>query len=142
VTDLNGGVPQETVLLKADDQMTVYGRLPGSDQEGTRRGVANGMSGSLCMVNRITFPPGQGSPPRTFNAEHIAYHVTGITTWTVEGTAYRGEPGDLLFIPAGRPYSIMNEGDQEASFLDIAASAGVWPPTISYTDDTVVRPDS
>jgi quercetin dioxygenase-like cupin family protein len=139
---LNGGVPEGTLHLRRNDQVTVYGRLPGSDQEGTRRGVANGVLASACMVNLITMPPAQRGPERSFNAEHVAYQVTGTTTWVVEGERFTIEPGDLLFIPADRRYWIMNEGAEEGSFLDIAASAGVWPPTISYTDGAVVNAES
>lgn len=125
-------IPQTTVHLRAADQVTEFGRLPGSDQEGTRRGVANGISATACMVNLLTIPPAQGSPERTFNAEHVAYQVSGTTTWIVERTRYTLEPGDMLFIPADRSYSIVNEGSEDGRFLDIAASSGTWPPTISY----------
>ena len=125
-------IPQTTMHLRAADQVTVFGRLPGSDEEGSRRGVANGFSATACMVNLLTIPPAQGSPERTFNAEHVAYQVSGTTTWIVDGARYTLEPGDMLFIPADRRYSIVNEGSEDGRFLDIASSAGVWPPTISY----------
>jgi quercetin dioxygenase-like cupin family protein len=136
----NPGVSDETYLLSADDQVTVYGRLPGSDQEGTRRGVANGVAATACMVNLITMPSGQRGPERSFNAEHVAYGVTGATTWVVDGARFTLEPAGLLFIPADRSYWIANEGPDEASFLDIAASAGVWPPTITYAEDPPAGP--
>lgn len=139
---LNGGVPQRTFHLPRQDQVTVFGRLPGSDQEGTRRGVANGISGSACMVNLITVPPGQRGPKRTFNAEHIVYQVTGKTTWLVEDEQFTLEPGDLLFVPPNRAYAIVNSGGEDGAFLDIAASAGVWPPTISYESGDVVSSET
>jgi quercetin dioxygenase-like cupin family protein len=135
---LNGGVPEGAFHLPRGDQVTIFGRLPGSDQEGTRRGVANGISATACMVNLITVPPGQGSPERSFNAEHVAYQVTGTTTWIVEGEHFTLNAGDLFFIPANRRYAIRNDGATDGAFLDIAASAGVWPPTISYADGQAV----
>ena len=44
------------------------------------------------------------------------------------------EPQDLLFIPAHVSYRFANVGRNDACFLDVAAKAEIWPPTITYLD--------
>ena len=45
------------------------------------------------------------------------------------------EPQDLLFIPAHVSYRFANVGREDAFFIDVAAKAETWPPTITYLDE-------
>lgn len=135
-----GGVtpPAGPLLIRSDQQTLRFGVLPDSDVEGTRRAVANGVAGTACMVNMLAMPPGQASPQRSFNGEHIVFQLDGSSTWVVDGVEHVLQPRDLLFIPADRPYSVRNDGDVDASFLDVAGKVDAWPPSMSYDDGTTV----
>jgi quercetin dioxygenase-like cupin family protein len=127
-----GHVPREVVHLAKEDQVMRFDVLPGGEVEGSRRGVANGIRGTSCMVNLLTILGGQRSPTRSFTAEHVVYQVAGRSNWEVGEVTYTLSEGDLLFIPANCSYAISNDDQGPGFFLDIATSAGQWPPQIAY----------
>ena len=135
-------VPTETMVVRADDQIVRYDLLPGGDVEGTRRGVANGLAGTACMVNVLEMPVGQSSQLRKFSGEHIVYQLEGSVVWQVDGIDHRIDPGDMLFVPVDRAYSFRNVGGATARFIDIAGKVDEWPPAMSYDDGTRLESSS
>ena len=135
-------VPLEPLHVPNDQQQMRYEVLPGGDEEGTRRAVANGIATSSTMVNRLEMPPGQSSPPRRFTGDHVIYHLEGTIEWNVDGVSYRLRPGDLLFIPPNVPYSFSNPGDDIGRFIDVAGRVDDWPPRMLYADGTEISSGS
>lgn len=127
--------PATAVHLPRGDMRVRWDLLPGGMTPGTTRGVFNGIAATSAMVNMLVLPPGQTSPPHTFDAEHIVIQLQGETEWTVGDERYLLRDEDFLFIPARALYSFTNPGTVDAYFVDVAAKTDRWPPAMSYDDD-------
>ena len=126
--------PEEPVLLKRQDMRLRWNHAPGGPSFGRLRGSYNGIEGSTCLVNILVLPFGQSSPHIRFDAEHVVCQLEGRVEWATEAGTFVLEPQDLLFIPAHVSYRFANVGRNDACFLDVAAKAEIWPPTITYLD--------
>jgi mannose-6-phosphate isomerase-like protein (cupin superfamily) len=124
---------EEPVLLKRED-MRLRWNQTGGPAFGRLRGSYNGIEGSACLVNILVLPFGQSSPNIRFDAEHVVCQLEGRVEWATEAGTFLLEPQDLLFIPAHVAYRFTNVGRKDAYFLDVAAKAETWPPTITYLD--------
>ena len=127
-------VPQEPVLLKRQDMRLRWNHAQGGPAFGHLRGSYNGIEGSTCLVNILVLPFGQSSPHIRFDAEHVVCQLEGQVEWVTDAGTFLLEPQDLLFIPAHVSYRFANVGRNDAYFLDVAAKAEIWPPTITYLD--------
>jgi quercetin dioxygenase-like cupin family protein len=59
--------------------------------------------------------------------EETVYGLSGVTTWTVDGTANTVGAGDVLCIPRGAVHGFEVDGDEDASILCIA-TPGLFGP--------------
>jgi quercetin dioxygenase-like cupin family protein len=130
------------VHLRRADLRVRWDLLPGGTDFGTIRGAYNGIEATNCMANLIVVPFGQHSPVHTFDGEHVVHHVAGRVEWDTQVGTYVLEPGDLFFLAADVEYAYTNIGSDDAYFLDVAARAEAWPPTIHYKDGSTVEHDS
>jgi quercetin dioxygenase-like cupin family protein len=59
--------------------------------------------------------------------EETIYGVTGVITWTVDGTPFAVGPGQALCIPRGAVHRFENRGDTEAKQLVVISPAIMTP---------------
>jgi mannose-6-phosphate isomerase-like protein (cupin superfamily) len=123
------------LLLKRADMRLRWNTSGGGPTFGRLRGAYDGIAGTNCLVNILVLPFGQGSPLITYDAEHIVVQLEGRVEWETGGERLVLEPEDMLFIPPATPYRFLNVGRGDATFLDVAARADVWPATITYLDE-------
>jgi len=126
--------PERPVLLKRRDMRLRWNPAQGGPTFGRLRGSYTGIEGTNCLVNILVLPFGQGSPPISYDAEHVVFQLQGEVEWSTGGERLVLEPEDLLFIPANTPYQFLNVGRTDAFFLDVAARADTWPATITYLE--------
>ena len=127
-----GGTRKPYLLPKAE--MTVAPMaLPGSDVPGYTRNWRRGVRTDRSFARIIELPAGQATPIHAVTCDHIIYGVEGVTTFQIEGEAYRVGPGDLLFFPANALYLLCNETSELVSFLSIGVEADSgWPAQSNY----------
>ena len=64
--------------------------------------------------------------------EETVYGLSGVTTWSVDGSPNTVGPGDVLCIPRGAVHGFEVDGDEDASILCIA-TPGLFGPAY-FTD--------
>jgi quercetin dioxygenase-like cupin family protein len=86
-------------------------------------------SGGSVSVFRCDLPAGsQPAAPHSHDGfEETVYGLSGVTTWTVDGTPAEIRPGDVVCIPRGAVHGFTVTGDESASILCIA-TPGLFGP--------------
>src|SRR5438309_9777777 len=57
--------------------------------------------------------------------EETIYGLEGSTTWTIDGQTVEVGPGEAVCVQCGQRHGFGNHGDVDATFLAIAAPAGL-----------------
>ncbi len=87
-------------------------------------------SGGSASVFEVFVPVGQklAAPAHTNNAyEEVIYGVTGVLTWTVDGTPIEVGPGQALCIPRGAVHRFDNFGSEDVKQLAVITPAIMGP---------------
>jgi len=76
------------------------------------------IAGRETVQTRVDFAPGATAPKHMHPGEEIVYVLQGTLEYHVDGQPIaRLKPGDVLFIPSGKPHSVTNVGLESASEL-------------------------
>jgi len=76
------------------------------------------IAGRETIQTRVDFAPGATAPKHMHPGEEIVYILKGTLEYHVDGQPIaRLKEGDVLFIPSGRPHSVVNVGLEPASEL-------------------------
>lgn len=80
-------------------------------------------------VFEVGVPAGANAPiPHSHDGfEETAYGLSGVFTFTIDGTKRELGAGDALFIPRGVVHQFENLGEEDAVFLSVA-TPGVFRP--------------
>jgi quercetin dioxygenase-like cupin family protein len=91
--------------------------------------VEAGESGGSVSMFEFDVPPQAKVPiAHSHDAyEETLYGLSGVLTWTVDGTRHEVGAGDVLCIPRGVVHKFENEGDAQATNLAVV-SPGVLGP--------------
>jgi len=87
-------------------------------------------SGGSASVFEVFVPVGQklAAPAHTNNAyEEVIYGVTGVLTWTLDGTPIEVGPGQALCIPRGAVHRFDNFGSEDVKQLAVITPAIMGP---------------
>ncbi len=87
-------------------------------------------SGDSVSVFEVLVPVGQklAAPAHKNDAyEEVLYGVTGVLTWTVDGTPIEVGPGQALCIPRGAEHRFDNLGSEDAKQVCVSAPAIMGP---------------
>ncbi len=87
-------------------------------------------SGDSVSVFEVLVPVGQklAAPAHKNDAyEEVLYGVTGVLTWTVDGTPIEVGPGQALCIPRGAEHRFDNLGSEDAKQVCVIAPAIMGP---------------
>jgi quercetin dioxygenase-like cupin family protein len=77
-----------------------------------------GIAGQEAVQVRVDFAPGATAPKHMHPGEEIVYVLKGTLEYHVDGQPIaRLKAGDVLFIPSGKPHSVVNVGLEPASEL-------------------------
>ncbi len=86
-------------------------------------------SGSVAVFE-VSVPAGQrlAAPAHSHDGyEETVYGLSGVLTWTVDGTAYDVTPGEALCIPRGAVHRFDNDGTEDAKVLCVVSPAKIGP---------------
>lgn len=86
-------------------------------------------SGSVAAFE-MTVPGGNKLPGPAHSHDHYEetiYGLTGVLTWTVDGTAFEVGPGQALCIPRGAVHRFDNNTAQDAKALCVITPAAIGP---------------
>ncbi len=97
---------------------------------GIRFLLTGGDSGGSVSVFEVFVPVGQklAAPAHKNDAyEEVLYGVTGVLTWTVDGTPIEVGPGQALCIPRGAVHRFDNLGGEDVKQVCVIAPAIMGP---------------
>ena len=84
--------------------------------------------GSLDMFEMTLLPGGRMPMPHYHESwDETVYGISGIVTFTVEGTAHPIGPGGALFIPRGQVHGFDNRGGVPATSLSVLTPGVLGP---------------
>ena len=91
--------------------------------------VESGESNGTVAVFESTVPAGARVPVAHSHDgyEETIYGLTGVLTWTIEGTPTDVGPGDAVCIPRGAVHHFDNVGDVDATALAIVTPGILGP---------------
>lgn len=81
-----------------------------------------------CMVGVSCFKPGTITSLLVHDEEELAYVVTGKGKIRLEAGEIPYEAGEGIYIPAGVPHAVVNDGEEEVVMV-FAFSYPDYPPT-------------
>ena len=80
-------------------------------------------------LSLITAEPGATVPDHVHESSaEILYILAGGGTMHIEGATHRVAPGDVIWIPAGRPHGYTNDGDSVLRALQVYVGPGPEAP--------------
>lgn len=121
----------------ASAQSAVHGLLINPADETIRLGplavrflVTGDNSGGSVAAFEVMVPAKQrlASPPHSHDHyEETIYGVSGVLTWTVNGSKFDVGPGQTLCIPRGAVHRFDNHGDTDVRALCVLTPAAIGP---------------
>ncbi|HZW58040.1 MAG TPA: cupin domain-containing protein [Nitrososphaerales archaeon] len=88
------------------------------------------VSGNKTMMGYSVFKPGINTKQKIhLSAEELAYIVSGSGKITVGRKNIRFKQGDSLYIPAGMPHGVKNDGKEDVVMVFFFSSA-LYPSTV------------
>ena len=92
--------------------------------------LTGGDSSGSASVFEFSVPAGEklAAPAHQNDAyEEVLYGITGVLTWTVDGTPIEVGPGQVLCIPRGAVHRFDNFGSEDAKQLAVITPAIMGP---------------
>ena len=117
-------MPQRPTRVNPSEEVIKIGPL------GIRFLLTGDDSGGTVSVFEVSVPVGQKllAPAHKNDAyEEVLYGVTGILTWTVDGTPIEVGPGQALCIPPGAVHRFDNFGGEDVKQLAVISPAIMGP---------------
>lgn len=90
--------------------------------------TAKSAGASKMMLGYSVFTPGTRTSPLIHEEEEMCYVARGEGSIDVQGRAYRFKKGDAIYIPAGLPHAVVNDGREDVEMV-FAFSFPDYPPT-------------
>ena len=87
------------------------------------------------MMGYSVFRPGTDTKQKIhLKAEELAYVLSGSGKVTVGGRAFQFQKGDSIFIPAGVPHGVKNDGTEDVAMVFFFSSPE-YPKTVDSNVD-------
>lgn len=122
-TDERGGGTEGArgvrLLRRAELLAGAFTDLPGAREPGCERTAYPGLAAGSFRSTLVVMPPGQRSPARTSDIEHVLVVLEGAFDFTIDGAHYHVEADDQLFVPIGVVWGYENAAATESSYLAI-----------------------
>jgi quercetin dioxygenase-like cupin family protein len=115
---------QRTIRVNPAEETIKIGPL------GIRFLLTGGDSGGSVSVFEVFVPVGEKLPAPTHKNdayEEVLYGITGVLTWTVDGTPIEVRPGQALCIPRGAVHRFDNLGSEDVTQLCVITPAIMGP---------------
>mgnify|MGYP005843653117 CR=1 FL=1 len=80
------------------------------------------------MLGYSVFKPGTSTPQKIHTEEELAYVLCGCGEITVGSEAVSYGPGSAIYIPAGVPHGVRNNGTEDVAMVFVF-SYPEYPPT-------------
>lgn len=115
---------QRTIRVNPAEETIKIGPL------GIRFLLTGGDSGGSVSVFEVFVPAGEKLPAPTHKNdayEEVLYGITGVLTWTVDGTPIEVGPGQALCIPRGAVHRFDNLGSEDVKQLCVITPAAMGP---------------
>ena len=129
--------PDRTVPyhVKWSEMRPRWHEVPQSEIFGHHRGFYDKLEGTNFSVHIVILPFGQSSVPHDSTCEHVILQLDGEVEFSFEGSRYRLQKNDMLFIPAGIVYGYRNPGEADCRFASVMSGSNSWPPSAKYFPD-------
>lgn len=90
--------------------------------------TAKSAGAAKMMLGYSVFTPGTRTSHLIHEEEEMCYIARGEGSIDVNGKAYRFKKGDAIYIPAGVPHAVVNDGREDVEMV-FAFSFPDYPPT-------------
>jgi len=107
------------VLTKRELLRGMVTTLPGAETGGTLRTVYPGLEAGTFRSTLVVVPPGQRSPPRDSEIEHIILVLEGAFLFIVDGVEFHVDAMDQIFVPVGVHWEYLNASLGQSMFLSM-----------------------
>lgn len=111
--------PEVRLLTAAELLGGAVTDLLGAAEPGCERTAYPGLRASSFRSTLVVMPPGQRSPARTSDIEHVLVVLAGAFDFTIDGLGYHIERLDQLFVPVGVVWEYRNAARTESRYLAI-----------------------
>ena len=96
--------------------MIAMAQKPGTKRTDLQRHDLSAPGREVIQV-RVDFDPGYVTPMHTHPGEEIIYVIEGTLEYEIGGKKSKVKAGDVLFVPAGTPYTATNIGSDNGAEL-------------------------
>jgi quercetin dioxygenase-like cupin family protein len=111
--------PAVEVLTERQLLLEPINDLPGAERGGSLRTAYAGLRAGAFKTTLVVMPPGQCSPPRPSEIEHIIIVLDGAFEFRVDDQSHCLERLDQIFVPIGVNWEYRNAVLAQSSFLSI-----------------------